>query len=92
MDISRRISIQLDGDTRCRNIYISSRQNCIQPYAVQAAMNSDFMYWCKAPEIDILKTMLSKSFCFGVYDVTGTSDTHAPDTLMNLVTNDHKRN
>ncbi|KAE9380618.1 hypothetical protein N431DRAFT_432901 [Stipitochalara longipes BDJ] len=49
------------------NFLISTNTSLIQPAAVNAAMDSDLMYWTKAMDDGELKKMLQNSLCFGVY-------------------------
>jgi len=49
------------------NFLISTNPSLIQPAAVNAALDSDLMYWSKAMDEGELKTMLDNSLCFGVY-------------------------
>ena len=46
---------------------ISSDSSLIDAEAVNAAFDSDLIYWGKALEIEDLKRMLRNSHCFGVY-------------------------
>lgn len=52
---------------------ISTAPNLIQPAVVNAAFDSDDMYWTKALPEESLKQMLSKSLCFGLYQLPTTS-------------------
>lgn len=38
--------------------------------AINAALASDLIYWAKAMSEEALKKMISKSLCFGVYDIS----------------------
>ena len=49
------------------NFLISTNPSLIQPAAVNAALDSDLMYWSKAMDEGELKRMLDNSLCFGVY-------------------------
>jgi hypothetical protein len=52
------------------NLLISTKPELIQPQAVQAAFDSEFMYWTKPMSEDGLKRMLANSLCFGLYDIS----------------------
>jgi GNAT superfamily N-acetyltransferase len=61
------------------NYLISTNPSLIQPAAVNAAFDSDLMYWAKAMDEGELKKTLQNSLCFGVYilpesssDIAGT--------------------
>lgn len=49
------------------NYMISTAPQLIQPEAVNAALESDAVYWARGMEPEYLKKMLSKSLCFGIY-------------------------
>jgi hypothetical protein len=52
---------------------ISTAPELIQPEAVNAAFESDAIYWARGMEPEYLKKMLSKSLCFGVYALPESS-------------------
>lgn len=52
---------------------ISTSPELIQPEAVNAAFESDAIYWARGMEPEYLKKMLSKSLCFGVYALPESS-------------------
>lgn len=52
---------------------ISTSPLLIQPEAVNAAFESDALYWARGMEPEYLKKMLSKSLCFGVYALPESS-------------------
>ncbi|EHL01440.1 hypothetical protein M7I_2530 [Glarea lozoyensis 74030] len=52
------------------NLLISTKPELIQPQAIQAAFDSEFMYWAKPMSEDGLKRMLSNSLCFGLYNTS----------------------
>jgi len=56
---------------------ISTSPSLIQPAAVNAAFESDMMYWARAMDEALLKTMLEKSLCFGLYELPNSSSTIA---------------
>jgi hypothetical protein len=57
------------------NYLISTSSNLIQPSAVNAAFATKALYWARPMEEGLLKKMLDKSLCFGVYELpTSTSD------------------
>ncbi|OBT86868.1 hypothetical protein VE02_03842 [Pseudogymnoascus sp. 03VT05] len=55
------------------NYMISTSPELIQPEAVNAAFESDAIYWARGMEPEYLKKMLSKSLCFGVYALPESS-------------------
>lgn len=55
------------------NYMISTAPELIQPEAVNAAFESDAIYWARGMEPEYLKKMLSKSLCFGVYALPESS-------------------
>ncbi|PMD35618.1 acetyltransferase [Hyaloscypha variabilis F] len=55
------------------NFLISTKSSLIQPAAVNAAMDSDLMYWTRAMDEGELKRMLDNSLCFGVYELPESS-------------------
>ncbi|ELR08072.1 hypothetical protein VC83_01600 [Pseudogymnoascus destructans] len=57
------------------NYMISTSPELIQPEAVNAAFESDAIYWARGMEPEYLKKMLSKSLCFGVYALPESSRT-----------------
>ncbi|OBT66940.1 hypothetical protein VE03_04170 [Pseudogymnoascus sp. 23342-1-I1] len=61
------------GTWYCGNYMISTSPQLIQPEAVNAAFESDAVYWAKGMEPEYLKKMLSKSLCFGVYALPESS-------------------
>lgn len=46
---------------------ISTAPQLIQPEAINAAFESDALYWARSLELGTLKRMLAKSLCFGIY-------------------------
>ncbi|KFZ12336.1 hypothetical protein V502_07134 [Pseudogymnoascus sp. VKM F-4520 (FW-2644)] len=52
---------------------ISTSPELIQPEAVNAAFESDAVYWARGMEPESLKKMLSKSLCFGIYALPESS-------------------
>jgi hypothetical protein len=55
------------------NFLISTNPSLIQPAAINAAFDSDLMYWSKAMDERELKTMLEASLCFGLYALPESS-------------------
>lgn len=55
------------------NYVISTNPSLIQPAAVNAAFDSDLIYWTKAVDEGELKRMLEGSLCFGLYALPGSS-------------------
>ncbi|KAI9820390.1 MAG: hypothetical protein M1827_006014 [Pycnora praestabilis] len=53
--------------------FISTSQALLQTDVITQAFNSDYMYWAKHMSEDSLKTMLSRSLCFGVYTLPQSS-------------------
>ncbi|KAH8684676.1 hypothetical protein BGZ60DRAFT_523877 [Tricladium varicosporioides] len=51
------------------NYLISTSQSLLQPAVINAAFDSDFMPYWKALDEALLKEALSKSLCFGLYDL-----------------------
>jgi hypothetical protein len=49
------------------NYMISTAPQLIQPEAVNAAFDTEEMYWAKAIDPPVLKKILDKSLCFGLY-------------------------
>jgi hypothetical protein len=49
------------------NYMISTASQLIQPDAVNAAFDSEEVYWARRLAPEILKKMLSNSLCFGLY-------------------------
>lgn len=63
------------------NFLISTSPDLIQPQAVKAAFDSDFMYWTKPMSEEGFATMIANSLCFGVYEtITATSSPAAEQT------------
>lgn len=57
------------------NYLISTSSNLIQPSAVNEAFATEALYWARPMKEGLLKKMLDKSLCFGVYELpTSTSD------------------
>jgi hypothetical protein len=52
---------------------ISTSSQLVQPDAVNSAFASDSMYWTKPMDEALLKKMLDKSLCFGVYELPASS-------------------
>lgn len=52
---------------------ISTSPDLIQPEAVNAAFESDAVYWARGMESESLKKMLGKSLCFGIYALPESS-------------------
>ena len=51
------------------NYLISTSPSLIQPTAVNAAFATEALYWARPMEESLLKKMLDKSLCFGVYEL-----------------------
>lgn len=52
---------------------ISTSPSLIQPAAINEAFGSDFTYWAKQVEESLLKKMLEKSLCFGLYELPSST-------------------
>lgn len=50
-----------------KSYLISTRQDDLQPKAINEAFASDYVYWAKALPEETLVAMLTGSWCFGVY-------------------------
>jgi hypothetical protein len=53
--------------------FISTSQALLQPEVVNAAFDSDYMFWCNRVSAEAMKRMLSHSLCFGVYALPESS-------------------
>jgi hypothetical protein len=51
------------------NYLISTSPSLINPTAINEAFDSPELYWAKPIPEDTLKKLLSKSLCFGVYEL-----------------------
>jgi hypothetical protein len=49
---------------------VSDDADLFQLSAINAVFASDLIYWTKAMSEEALKKMISKSLCFGVYDIS----------------------
>jgi hypothetical protein len=73
------------------NFLISTNPSLIQPAAINAAFDSDLMYWSKAMDERELKTMLEASLCFGLYALPESSaqiagqSSHAPPPVPSSI-------
>jgi len=56
---------------------VSTSPSLIQPAAINAAYESDSIYWAKPMEEALLKKMLEKSLCFGVYELPSSTSSIA---------------
>ena len=52
---------------------ISDSQDLLQPSAINEAFASDLLYWAKSMSEELLKKMLSRSLCFGLYVLPNTT-------------------
>jgi hypothetical protein len=60
---------------------ISTSPSLIQPAAINAAFESDALYWAKPMEESSLKKMLEKSLSFGVYELPSSTSSIAGSHL-----------
>ncbi|TVY85314.1 hypothetical protein LSUE1_G000193 [Lachnellula suecica] len=63
---------------------ISTSPSLIQPAAVNAAYESDMMYWARAMDEAVLKKMLDKSLCFGLYELPDSTARIAGSLLPSI--------
>ena len=49
------------------NFVISTNKSLLQPEAINAALDSDLLWWAKALPENQLQTMLDNTLCFGLY-------------------------
>jgi hypothetical protein len=52
---------------------ISTSQALLQHEVVNKGFESDYMYWTRRISDEAMKKMLSRSLCFGVYALPGSS-------------------
>ena len=68
------------------NYLVSTSSKLVQPAAINEAFEGDSLYWARPMEESLLKKMLDKSLCFGVYELpTSTSDIaglHCEESLI----------
>lgn len=55
------------------NFLVSTSNSLIQLSAVNAAFGSDYVYWARPLEENVLKKMLDHSLCFGIYELPNSS-------------------
>ncbi|TVY88395.1 hypothetical protein LAWI1_G004757 [Lachnellula willkommii] len=56
---------------------VSTSPSLLQPAAVNEAFKSDSMYWAKAIGEPLVKKMLEKSLCFGLYELPSSTSSIA---------------
>lgn len=64
------------------NYMVSTAPQLIQSEAVNAAFDSEELYWAKRLAPEILKKMLSNSLCFGLYQLPESSSEVAGELLL----------
>lgn len=60
---------------------VSTAPQLIQPSAVNDAFDSDFMWWQKRLDLDIIRKILGNSLCFGLYKMPSSTSELAGKSL-----------
>jgi hypothetical protein len=55
------------------NFLVSTSKALLQPSAINAAFGTDYIYWARPLEESLLKKMLDRSLCFGIYELGSSS-------------------
>lgn len=63
---------------------VSTAPQLIQVAAVNEAFGSEEMYWAKKMDMQVLRKMLDKSLCFGVYQLPESSAQLAGTLFLRL--------